>query len=415
MRGYNHIAGGLAFTGIFASFADVNIFSQPQYVVGCVFFSLLPDVDHTRSTLGKVFWPVAKWLDRHHGHRTVTHCLPFFLAVVLGVGLAEQLITGGRVFTGIASLALASHLLFDMCTRQGIPLFLPFTRARCVLPGNPNMRLSSKSPLAEIAVFFGFCLLILSTLPLMANGFWVSINNTFASFGHVLREYERRPDVLLLTTKEGVSGEVVAATTSSAVVWTGHHFVTLTEGQHHPKNFSHTGRTRAVQRVEFVAIGSDSLRHILAQPVLSIAATSSAPIRYRVAGQQYEQSSLKFDYPPAVQFSEIKADSSSTGAQLVRLRATVAAAAHDLAKFQAEQRATAARVQHLHTSYSRLSEYEQGQATEELAKLRAELAAARAPDHSAETGVALTEIARLKKVLAGQKHTFTGVATIWKR
>jgi inner membrane protein len=156
MQGFNHVAGGLAFTGIFAS-ADINLFSKPEYIAVTVAASLLADVDHTRSIPGKIFYPLAKWLDKKYGHRTVTHCLLFYLAAVAVVGIFEMLLfPGQRVYTLFFALGYGSHLIFDMCTRQGIPLFMPFTRARCVLPGNPNLRLSNKNITGEIVVFFGF-------------------------------------------------------------------------------------------------------------------------------------------------------------------------------------------------------------------------------------------------------------------
>lgn len=414
MQGFNHVAGGLAFTGIFASFADVNIFEKPEYIGATVFFSLLADIDHTKSPIGKLFWPIARWLDRNWGHRTITHCLPFFLAVVAMVALIEQVLNGGRVLTGITALAYGSHLIFDMCTRQGIPLFMPFTRARCVLPGNPNMRLSNRAPLAEVAVFFGFCLLILTTMPLMAAGFWNTVNNEFATFRHVLREQNRKADVLMLTTKEGHTGQVVAVTETSAIIWSGGQFMRLSEQMHHPEKFSHTGKPRRIERLEFVAIDADSLRKILAQPVVSLVASSGLAVRYRVAGQQFEQPSMKLDYPANFDFQEVKPDNTTTLATIERLRATVSAAVGVQWRFDQEQKRKNARIKELGGKYEQLSAYEQGKATDEIAKLRAELAAATAPIPSTDVQLATAEITRLKTSLAGQKNTFTGVATIWK-
>lgn len=416
MRGFNHIAGGLAFTGIFASFADVNIFARPEYVVSCVFFSLLADVDHTRSILGKLFYPAAKWLDRHYGHRTITHSLPCFLGVVLAVGLIEKLLFGRLTLTGIAALAYGSHLLFDMCTRSGIPFFLPFSRARCVLPGNPNLRLSNTQPMAEVVVFFGFCLLILTTIPLMSNGFWVTVNNEFATFGHVLREYQRRPDVLWLRTEEGVAGQVVAATASGAVVWDGQRFHQLAEGQSHPEEFRHTNQPRPVRRVEFIAISADSLRRLLRRPVLALRASASQPIRYRLDGQGYEQQALKLTYPTPGQFEfqEVAPDHAADLQQLARLRATVAASRTARFTYAAEQHAKAVRLAQLRAGYATLSEYEQGKASKEMASLSAEVAAAKPPEVSTEAALAPLEIKRLQREIIPTPTTFTGVATLWK-
>lgn len=414
MRGFNHIAGGLAFTGIFASFADVNIFSQPEYLGTCVFFSLLPDIDHTRSPVGKLFYPVAKWIDTHHGHRTVTHSALCFLAVVLLVGLGEQIATGGRVITCIAALAYASHLLFDMCTRQGIPLFLPFTRARCVLPGNPSLRLSNRSPGGEIAVFFVFGLMLLTTYPLMQHGFLSTVNQTLATFSRVLDEHTNHSDILELETEEGVSGEVVAATETGAVLWNGKRFVQVTELRNKPKRFRHTQRRRQNERLEFVDVSADSLRHILARPVVGIKAKASQPIRYRVAGQQYEQTSLELSYPQGFDFTEAPRDNSSSLGQLVKLRATIKAEQQAQATWQAEQAKQRQQLAQLHASYPRLSEWEQGKATEKIALLNAALAAAKPPTPDPNAALAPAEIARLKTALSSQKLTFTGVASIWK-
>jgi inner membrane protein len=82
MQGFNHIAGGYAFTGLFCSFADLNIFDSPITLAVVGVASLLPDVDHTKSLIGKSVFPLASWLSRNYGHRTVTHSIFFFTAVV---------------------------------------------------------------------------------------------------------------------------------------------------------------------------------------------------------------------------------------------------------------------------------------------------------------------------------------------
>jgi inner membrane protein len=414
MQGFNHVAGGLAFTGIFASFADVNLFARPEYLGACVFFSLLADVDHTSSIIGKVFYPVSKWLYIHHGHRTVTHSLPFYFALILVIGITERLITGGRGFTAIAALAYGSHLLFDMCTRQGVPLFLPFTRARCVLPGNPSLRLSSSSPVAEICVFVGFCLLLLTTYPLMQHGFLSTVNNTLADFTRVLDEHTHHRDILELETTEGAHGQVVAATETGAVLFDGKRFIRVDDMHNHPKKFHHTGKLRKNERLEFVEITGDSLRRILQQPVIAVKATASAPIRYRVAGQQYEQSSLALEFPTGFDFSEVKADNTSSLSQIARLRASIQASAKAQQQFVTEQQVKRAKVAELHKAYPTLSAWEQGKASDQIQQLTAELAAAKPPEVSPDVLLASSEITRIKKALTAQKHTFTGVATIWK-
>ena len=84
MSGINHVVGGIVFTGIFSSFWNINIFSKIEYIGLCSFFSVLPDIDHTRSPIGKLFYPIANYLDRHFGHRTITHSFLMVLFLLTG-------------------------------------------------------------------------------------------------------------------------------------------------------------------------------------------------------------------------------------------------------------------------------------------------------------------------------------------
>lgn len=415
MRGFNHIAGGLAFTGIFASFADVNIFQKPEYIATTVFFSLLADIDHTRSPIGKAFYPVAKWIDRKYGHRTVTHSLLFFLVVVGIVGIAESILSKGRVFTGITALAYFSHLLFDMCTRQGIPFFMPFTTARCVLPGNPQLRLSNKKPTTEIFVFFGFVLLLLTTFPLMSNGFWTSYNKAFATFLHLEREYSDSKDLIIVKTKEGKKGEVVTVTQNGAVIFNGAEFVALKESTDNILSFQHTHKKRKGKRIEFIEIASDSLRRILAQPVIKIKATCNKEVRFRVGGQQFQQSTVDLTYPKDFAFTEVVTDNSAVENQIKNLLKTIKSEYQKVALFEAEVGKKKAKLTALNSGFPNMSEYEQGKATEEISKLKADIQAATLPVVSIEAQTAPEEIARLRKSIQNQKHTFTGVVEIWNK
>lgn len=113
MRAFNHVAGGLAFTGIFASFSDINIFSQPSFIAGTVIFSQLPDIDHTRSTIGKAIYPVAQWVSHRYGHRTITHSLPFFIGILVLIKTLEKLFSVPPEWSTIAGYGIGSYLIFD--------------------------------------------------------------------------------------------------------------------------------------------------------------------------------------------------------------------------------------------------------------------------------------------------------------
>lgn len=156
-------------TGLFCSFADVNIFDSFDTMAVVWIAAVLPDIDHTKSISGKVVYPLASWLQKKYGHRTVTHSIFFYLAVVIITKSIDNL--WHLHFTLPVALALGSHLIFDMCTKQGIPLLYPFSRRPFVLPANPKLRLSVNDFRSEAIVFVVFCCLNVFSYPLMAQGF----------------------------------------------------------------------------------------------------------------------------------------------------------------------------------------------------------------------------------------------------
>lgn len=191
MSGPNHITGGIVFTGIFASLWDINIFSDLNLILITWFASLLPDIDHTKSIIGKFFYPIAKYLDRNFGHRTITHSLTFYIPSVILVSLISN-----SDYTIVFALALFSHFLFDMVTVQGIPLFYPFKRNSCVIPASPDARMRSGNIRTELVAFAIFIFAGVSCYPLMVNGFWLSFNRGLGSTKQMVSEFKRSDNIL---------------------------------------------------------------------------------------------------------------------------------------------------------------------------------------------------------------------------
>ncbi|MEK8022877.1 MAG: metal-dependent hydrolase [Candidatus Hydrogenedentota bacterium] len=103
--------------------------------------SLLPDIDHPRSTIGFLFYftGIPQFLERKLGHRTVTHswvflvaCLFLFIPLWIGWGLLYYL---------AAWFGVLSHILIDMANIPGVPLFWPH-RARWVFPASEDYRIN---------------------------------------------------------------------------------------------------------------------------------------------------------------------------------------------------------------------------------------------------------------------------------
>lgn len=196
MTGTNHIAGGLTITGISCSFWDINIFASPIFLSLTVVGSLLPDIDHTKSLLGKIVYPLAKWLDKKYGHRTITHSLLFLVLITFLAMFVERIFYDDLSRSLILFFAVLSHLILDMMTVTGIPLFYPFLRNPCVIPANPSYRIRTGNIKAESMAFAFFCLVLFSSFDLMKHGFWTSYNRSFGTIQHVFREFKNSSNIV---------------------------------------------------------------------------------------------------------------------------------------------------------------------------------------------------------------------------
>ena len=56
-----------------ASIGGVNILQDYRLLPIILIASILPDIDHTKSIIGKIFFPIAQVINRKYGHRTITH------------------------------------------------------------------------------------------------------------------------------------------------------------------------------------------------------------------------------------------------------------------------------------------------------------------------------------------------------
>ena len=91
--------------------------------------SLLPDIDHPKSWVGRRTRPVSTALALILGHRGVTH------SAIAVVALAALLLQAGYRWGGVSALIVGylSHLAADMLTPQGLRLAWPL-RGTWALP-----------------------------------------------------------------------------------------------------------------------------------------------------------------------------------------------------------------------------------------------------------------------------------------
>lgn len=94
--------------------------AKAAFAIIWVLASLIPDIDSTKSILGRFFKPVG-WVLRH---RFWLHSV--FSAVILSVLIAFiDVRMAYAVFLGYVS-----HLFLDMFNHQGIAIFYPFSKFR---------------------------------------------------------------------------------------------------------------------------------------------------------------------------------------------------------------------------------------------------------------------------------------------
>lgn len=125
MKFQTHIVGGVIL-GLFCSYSlDYPTASTVIYYGGIITGSLLPDIDHPKSYIGKKIRPISKSLNKLFGHRTFTHSL-FTVIIFLEISRNTQY---HPLSVGL-TLGIISHILLDLITPQGVALFYPLSKKR---------------------------------------------------------------------------------------------------------------------------------------------------------------------------------------------------------------------------------------------------------------------------------------------
>ncbi len=145
----NHMTMGAA-SGAYVAMAGyatnaIDPYQGAILFLSGIFGSLLPDIDHPQSKAGKLFLPISFIISKVFGHRTVTHSIIgimilatgfYFLdAKYIATNMPWAFVSGysvSLITIGIA-VGYASHILGDMLTESGVPLFWP-APARIKIP-----------------------------------------------------------------------------------------------------------------------------------------------------------------------------------------------------------------------------------------------------------------------------------------
>lgn len=138
MLGKTHKVGGVC-AGVLTTslllqttqFSQEALISAPLLIVSATVGSLIPDIDHPNSKLGRRFKPISILINKAVGHRGFTHTLLALLLLAFGLFMLNMYLPvhiqpyGWAVVIGTV-VGYASHLFLDALTPSGIPLFAPF-------------------------------------------------------------------------------------------------------------------------------------------------------------------------------------------------------------------------------------------------------------------------------------------------
>lgn len=129
--GRTHLAAGLALAAA-GTLVPETLINQGLFGLAAVFGSLLPDLDHPKSKLGRIMLPISLPLNLIFGHRGGTHSLLFVTLCLIPVVFSPS------VGLGLA-IGVLLHIVLDVIshsstwyrtTAGGCPLLYPLTKKR---------------------------------------------------------------------------------------------------------------------------------------------------------------------------------------------------------------------------------------------------------------------------------------------
>jgi inner membrane protein len=310
----------------------------------------------------------------------------------------EKAISIGYSYTLVFSFAYLSHLIFDMLTKQGVPLFYPFKRNACVIPGNPEMRLRSSDLKTEAACFAIFILLGITCQNLFANGFWNTYNRQFSDLKHLHQEASMSETMLSVAYKfrnesgRDISGNgiLVKSSDNDAVIWDSKKFINIGKLDRIISLVpTRSQKIFSTKEIFFSGISPDSLNKLtLAKPIISIKIQSNSAFTYLKDNQSIESKNadLTYSIDPTFDFTIKKETISDTSNIQGRRRILL----YDLSKevkrqnelYGAKNR-IATTIRNLSADIQTMDLYDREKATKELQKLKSELAGFQAIEDNA--------------------------------
>lgn len=135
MMGKSHLVTGLLAWGVVTQHTDYRVSLVSVVLAGVA--SLLPDIDHVGSYLGRRLWFISYPLSPFVSHRGVTHSGLIVLAMITAAYYflpePRTSILANWVAAGITGYT--AHIIGDAMTRSGVPLLWPLKYRLRLPPG----------------------------------------------------------------------------------------------------------------------------------------------------------------------------------------------------------------------------------------------------------------------------------------
>lgn len=131
---------------------------SPPTALAASAVSILPDIDHPESMIGRLCPSLSRWLLRRWGHRTVTHSVFAVIAIALALlplpilshlslftkGGAGGGFPGSTIYAALI-LSFTSHIFIDLFNRAGVKLFAPVSQKEYISFHTPALRIPVRS------------------------------------------------------------------------------------------------------------------------------------------------------------------------------------------------------------------------------------------------------------------------------
>ena len=121
MTGKTHASCGLLVGAMTIEYFQTDLFTSITIITLAVISSLLPDICHTQSKIGRRFKILSLLVRTLFGHRTFTHSLLFISLIII---LLYFIQTPDYYLVSII-FGLLSHVILDMLTPRGVKLLYP--------------------------------------------------------------------------------------------------------------------------------------------------------------------------------------------------------------------------------------------------------------------------------------------------